>query len=60
MALKESLHNLKTTKGEEAQDRIRDMLKKEGNIIYGFQNHEKTYYYDSGAYEEMHKILRIE
>lgn len=60
MALKESLHNLKTTKGEEAQDRIKDVLKKEGVRVYGFRNHEEAYFYDKAAYEEMNKILRIE
>lgn len=60
MVLKESLHNLKTTKGEEEQERIRDMLRREGVTVYGLKNHEEAYFYDRSAYEEMNKILRIE
>lgn len=60
MALKESLHNLKTTNGEEEQKRIREMLRREGVIVYGLENHEEEYFYDRSAYEEMNKILRIE
>ena len=57
MALKESLHNLKTTEGEEEQARIRDVLKREGSRVCGLENHDRTYFYDSVAYEEMNKIL---
>ncbi len=57
MALKESLFNLESTQDKEAQRVIEDLLLKEGFDFFGFQQYDKSYFYNEKEYEEYKRLI---
>lgn len=57
MALKESLFNLESTQDKEAQRVIEDLLLREGFDFFGFQQYDKSYFYNEKEYEEYKRLI---